>query len=62
MLIHVSCLVDMHCAIKERVIEYLADLEENIRNYAGVPGTAEYLKHIFWTEQFVKKEPMNTQK
>lgn len=46
MLIHVSCLVDMHCAIKERVIEYLADLEENIRNYAGVPGTAEYLKHI----------------
>lgn len=31
MLIHVSCLVDMHCAIKERVIEYLANLEENIK-------------------------------
>ncbi len=46
MLIHVSCLVDMHCAIKERVTEYLADLEENIRNYAGVPGTAEYLRYI----------------
>ena len=46
MLIHVSCLVDMHCAIKERVIEYLADLEENIKNYAGMPGTSEYLEYI----------------
>ena len=46
MLIHVSCLVDMHCAIKERVIEYLANLEENIKNYAGMPGTSEYLEYI----------------
>lgn len=46
MLIHVSCLVDMHCAIKEQVTEYLADLEDNIRNYAGMKGTSEYLKHI----------------
>lgn len=46
MLIHVSCLVDMHCAIKEQVTEYLADLEDNIRNYAGMKGTSEYLKYI----------------
>ena len=46
MLIHVSCLVDMHCVIKEQVTRYLLDLEDNIRNYAGMKGTSEYLRYI----------------
>ncbi|MBE6455291.1 MAG: hypothetical protein E7014_02425 [Alphaproteobacteria bacterium] len=46
MLIHVSCLVDMHSTIKEQVTKYLLDLENNIRNYAGMKGTSEYLKYI----------------
>lgn len=46
MLIHVSCLVDMHMAIKNQVTKYLSNLEDNIRNYAGMEGTSEYLKHI----------------
>ncbi len=46
MLIHVSCLVDMHEVIKEQVAKYLTNLEDNIRNYAGVKGTQEYKKYI----------------
>ena len=46
MLIHVSCLVDMHDAIKKQVTRYLLDFEDNIRNYAGMKGTAEYTRYI----------------
>ena len=46
MLIHASCLIDMHAAIKEQVERYLYDLEDNIRNYAGMKGTVEYVKYI----------------
>ena len=46
MLIHVSCLIDMHSVIKEYVERYLRSLEDNIRNYAGIKGTTEYKKYI----------------
>ena len=46
MLIHVSCLIDMHIVIKEHVEQYLHNLENNIRNYAGMKGTAEYVRYI----------------
>lgn len=46
MLIHVSCLVDMHKAIKDQVERYLNVLEENIRNYSGMKSTQEYTKFI----------------
>lgn len=46
MLIHVSCLIDMHTVIKQHVERYLTDLERNIRNYAGMNGTEEYTKYI----------------
>lgn len=46
MLIHVSCLIDMHAVIKQHVERYLTDLERNIRNYAGMNGTEEYTKYI----------------
>lgn len=46
MLIHVSCLVDMHKAIKDQVERYLNNLEENIRNYSEMKGTPEYVKFI----------------
>lgn len=46
MLIHVSCLVDMHKAIKYQVERYLNVLEENIRNYSGMKGSPEYTKYI----------------
>ena len=55
MLIHVSCLVDMHDAIKKQVTRYLLDLEDNIRNYAGMKGTAEYLKYITPLENLFKE-------
>lgn len=46
MLIHVSCLIDMHKAIKDQVERYLNILEENIRNYSGMKGSQEYIKFI----------------
>lgn len=46
MLIHVSCLINMHIVIKKYVEKYLRDLENNIRNYAKMKGTAEYQRHI----------------
>lgn len=55
MLIHVSCLVDMHCAIKEQVNRYLLNLEDNIRNYAGMKGSSEYLKYITPLENIFKE-------
>lgn len=55
MLIHVSCLVDMHDAIKKQVTRYLLDLADNIRNYAGMKGTSEYLKYITPLENLFKE-------
>ena len=46
MLIHVSCLVDMHQVIKKYVDRYLVELSDNIRNYAGFKSSIEYKKHI----------------
>lgn len=51
MLIHVSCLIDMHTVIKECVERYMHDLEDNIRNYAGMKGSAEYVKYLLPLEK-----------
>lgn len=55
MLIHVSCLVDMHASIKKHVENYLLDLENNIRNYAGMNGSTEYEQYIVPLKKFFEK-------
>lgn len=46
MLIHASCLIDMHTIIKKHVERYLRNLENKIRDYAGMNGTTEYASYI----------------
>ena len=46
MLTHVSCLIDMHAAIKKHVEQYLCDLKDKIINYAGMKEASEFKKYI----------------